>query len=146
MSLLRTCRLLPIGCWAHEVDAIAVSNTTLARPQSLDPVFAGEAGGLSGRPLFSRSTVMLAKVYKATAGAVPLIGIGGIESGETALAKIEAGASLVQLYTGLIYEGPPLIGRIKAHLAEAATRAGVGRIGDLTGTKADEWAARPLDD
>lgn len=130
---------------AHKVDAIAVSNTTLARPAGLDPLFANEAGGLSGRPLFERSTAVLARVYQATGGSVPLIGIGGIESGETALAKIEAGATLVQLYTALVYQGPALVGRIKQDLAAAVTAAGVARISDLTGRKAQQWAACPLD-
>lgn len=129
---------------AHHVDAIAVSNTTLARSGLRDPA-ASESGGLSGRPLFHRATAMLARVYVATEGRVPLIGIGGIDSPETALAKIEAGATLIQLYTGLIYEGPPLIGAIKAGLAEAVSKAGVASIGALTGRKAAEWAARPLD-
>ncbi len=128
---------------AHEVDAIAVSNTTLTRPGLGDPV-AKQAGGLSGRPLFHRSTVMLARMHQATAGRIPLVGIGGIDSGEAALAKIEAGASLLQLYTGLIYEGPGLIPRIKQHLADATRRAGAARVTDLTGRKAAEWAAKPL--
>jgi dihydroorotate dehydrogenase len=128
---------------AHRVDGIAVSNTTLARDHLIDPR-ARETGGLSGRPLFRRSTVMLAKVHGATGGSVPLIGIGGIDSGETALAKIEAGATLLQLYTGLIYEGPGLIGRIKAHLAAAVRGAGVSSVAELTGRRAKEWAAKPL--
>ncbi len=105
---------------------------------------AKESGGLSGRPLFHRSTVMLARMYQATAGKVPLIGIGGIDSGETALAKIEAGATLLQLYTGLIYEGPELVTRIKAHLASAVRSAGVRSIQDLTGRTAAQWAAKSL--
>jgi dihydroorotate dehydrogenase len=130
---------------AHGVDGIAVSNTTLTRPHLSDARLAQEAGGLSGRPLFHRSTVMLARVYRLTSGRIPLIGIGGIDSGATALAKIEAGGTLLQLYTGLIYEGPGLIDRIKRHLALAARRAGVSSIGALTGSKAEEWASKPLD-
>ncbi|MFA5950265.1 MAG: quinone-dependent dihydroorotate dehydrogenase [Hyphomicrobium sp.] len=126
------------------VDGIAVSNTTLARPPLTAPE-AKESGGLSGRPLFHRSTVMLARVYEATGGRIPLIGIGGIDSGEAALAKIEAGASLVQLYTGLIYEGPVLIGRIKTALSRAVKDRGAKSISDLTGTRAKEWAAKPLE-
>ena len=104
---------------AHKVDVIAVSNTTLARPTTLiDAAVVREAGGLSGRPVFHRSTAMLARVYQATGGRIPLIGAGGIDSGPAALAKIEAGASLLQVYTALVFEGPGLIGRIKAHLAE----------------------------
>jgi dihydroorotate dehydrogenase len=74
-----------------------------------------------------------------------LIGIGGIDSGETALAKIEAGASLLQLYTGLVYEGPGLIRRIKRHLTTAVAERGVSSIQKLVGTRATEWTARPLD-
>jgi dihydroorotate dehydrogenase len=127
----------------HGVDGIAVSNTTLDRTGLSDPI-AKEAGGLSGRPLFHRSTVVLARVYRATEGKVPLIGIGGIDSPETALAKIEAGASLLQLYTGLIYEGPGLIGRIKAHLAKVCRARGLESISELTGTRAAEWAAKAI--
>ncbi|HKZ97024.1 MAG TPA: quinone-dependent dihydroorotate dehydrogenase [Hyphomicrobiaceae bacterium] len=127
----------------HAVDGIAVSNTTLARSGLTDPN-AGEAGGLSGRPLFHRSTAMLSRIYEATGGRMPLIGIGGIDSGDAALAKIEAGATLVQLYTGLIYEGPGLIARIKEHLAAACRRAGVTSIASLTGTRSKHWAAKAI--
>jgi dihydroorotate dehydrogenase len=129
---------------AQRVDGIAVSNTTLSRRGLTDPG-ARQAGGLSGRPLFHRATVMLARVHQATAGQIPLIGIGGIDSGATALAKIEAGATLVQLYTGLIYEGAGLIQRIKDELAAAVRRAGARSITDLVGRNAADWAARPLE-
>ncbi|HEX9882221.1 MAG TPA: quinone-dependent dihydroorotate dehydrogenase [Hyphomicrobium sp.] len=129
---------------AHKVDGIAVSNTTLSR-FGLTDAAAREAGGLSGRPLFHRSTVSLARVYLATEGKVPLIGIGGIDSGQTALAKIAAGATLIQLYTGLIYEGPGLIARIKSHLAKAVRAANVAALTDLVGSEAKAWAAKPLD-
>ncbi|MEQ1653576.1 MAG: quinone-dependent dihydroorotate dehydrogenase [Hyphomicrobium sp.] len=128
---------------AHGVDGIAVSNTTLSRTGLTDGR-SGEAGGLSGRPVFNRATAMLARVYKATGGDIPLIGIGGIDSPETALAKVEAGATLLQLYTGLIYEGPGLIGRIKSRLADEARRAGPGGLSSIRGRKADDWARRPL--
>ena len=88
---------------------------------------------------------MLARVYQATAGQIPLIGIGGIDSGATALAKIEAGATLVQLYTGLIYEGAGLIQRIKDELAAAVRRDGARSIADLVGRNAADWAAKPLE-
>ena len=129
---------------SHSVDGIAVSNTTLSRHNLREPA-AREAGGLSGRPLFHRSTVMLAKVYEATQGRIPLIGIGGIDSGETAVAKIRAGATLVQLYTGLIYEGPGLIQRIKDELAAAVRRAGALAVTDLVGTATKTWAAKPIE-
>ena len=128
---------------AHAVDGIAVSNTTLARTGLKDPR-QSEAGGLSGRPVFSRATAMLARVYLATGGKIPLIGIGGIDSPETALAKIEAGATLLQLYTGLIYQGPGLIGRIKAHLAHELRQRGAASLADIRGCAAQEWAGRPL--
>lgn len=126
------------------VDGIAVSNTTISR-SGLTDANARQAGGLSGRPLFHRSTVMLARVYQATAGKIPLIGIGGIDSGATALAKIEAGATLVQLYTGLIYEGPRLIERIKHELAQGVRHAGAQSLSALIGNSAADWAAKPLD-
>lgn len=127
----------------NNVDGIAVSNTTLARPGLVDPN-AREPGGLSGRPLFQRATVMLARVYEATEGKVPLIGIGGIDSPDAALAKIEAGATLLQLYTGLVYEGPGLIGRINAHLSKVCAGRGVASITELVGTRAPEWAAKAI--
>jgi dihydroorotate dehydrogenase len=128
---------------AHDVDAIAVSNTTLARP-GLSGQAARQGGGLSGRPLFERATIMLARVYEATGGRVPLIGIGGVDSGEAALAKIEAGATLVQLYTGLVYEGPGLIGKIKASLVQACRDRSLRNVADLRGSKAAAWAKRAL--
>jgi dihydroorotate dehydrogenase len=130
---------------AHAVDGIAVSNTTLTRPGLATHPTAREAGGLSGAPLFHRSTVMLARVSIETGGKTPLIGIGGITSPESALAKIEAGASLVQLYTGLIYEGAGLIGRINDLLAAATRRTGAASITALVGSKSSEWAAQASD-
>src|SRR5690606_17497489 len=118
----------------HGVDGIAVSNTTLDRTGLQDSA-AREAGGLSGRPLFQRATIMLARVYQATGGKVPLIGIGGIDTPERALSKIEAGASLLQLYTGLIYEGADLIGRINAHFARTCRDRGASSIAQFTGTR-----------
>jgi dihydroorotate dehydrogenase len=129
---------------AHAVDGIAVSNTTLSRHATRD-ARRSEAGGLSGRPLFHRSTVMLAKVHQATGGKIPLVGIGGIDSPASALAKIEAGASLLQLYTGLIYEGPGLIGDMKRGLVTAVRRQGARSLSELRATRAAEWAAKPFE-
>jgi dihydroorotate dehydrogenase len=126
---------------SHGVDGIVVSNTTLSREGLSDP-FAKETGGLSGRPLFARATRMLAKIYNLSAGKLPLVGVGGVDSPESALAKIEAGASLLQLYTGLVFEGPSLIGRIKRTLIEAIERAGAESLKPLIGTRAKEWAAK----
>lgn len=128
---------------AHAVDGIAVSNTTLSRNGLVDSQ-ANKSGGLSGQPLFRRSTAMLARVFEATGGKIPLIGVGGIDSGETALEKIEAGATLLQLYTGLVYAGPGLIGEIKSHLAREVRRRGHSELASLRGTKTKQWAAMPL--
>lgn len=130
----------------HDVDAIAISNTTLSRSGLVDERTGQEPGGLSGRPIFNRTTIVLARVHELTRGAIPLIGIGGIDSGPSALAKIEAGATLLQLYTGLIFEGPSLIPRIKQHLSDAVTRSGKSTVADLIGCKASDWANRSLED
>jgi dihydroorotate dehydrogenase len=123
-------------------DGIAVSNTTLARDGLAEAALAMEAGGLSGRPLLERSTTMLARVYLLTGGRIPLIGIGGIESGAAAIAKLEAGATLLQLYTGLVFEGPGLIGRIKAELVDYVQRERLAHVAEATGRRAQEWANR----
>jgi dihydroorotate dehydrogenase len=128
---------------AHGVDGIIVSNTTLSREGVGGTLaFARESGGLSGHPLFARSTRMLARVYQLTQGKLPLIGVGGIDSGEAALAKIEAGATLLQLYTGLVFEGPGLIGRIKRALVAAMSKDGFASLTPLIGRRAGEWAER----
>jgi dihydroorotate dehydrogenase len=93
----------------HAVDGLIATNTTVAREEVAGHRHAGEMGGLSGRPLFTRSTEILRKLSRALGGRVPLIGVGGIHSGADARAKIDAGASLVQVYTGFIYRGPELI-------------------------------------
>lgn len=129
---------------SRAVDGIVVSNTTLSRDGLTERSFAAETGGLSGRPLFARATRMLARVYRLTQGQLPLIGVGGISSGETALAKIEAGASLLQLYTGLVFEGPRLIGNIKRTLIAAMDNADVSGLGPLVGRRAGEWSERSL--
>ncbi len=102
---------------AHRIDALIVSNTTLERPASLRSAFAGESGGLSGAPLKPFALKALEAAAEAAGGRLPLIAVGGIASGEDAFARIRAGASAVQVYSALIYEGPGLIGRIKRDLA-----------------------------
>ncbi len=131
---------------AHNVDGIAVSNTTLSRPASIaGAVHGDEAGGLSGAPLFQRSTVMLARVYQLTKGDIPLIGIGGIDSGKTALAKIRAGATLVQLYTGLVYGGADLIRDMHETLSAHVRQNKYRSITDAVGRDAQIWADKSLD-
>ena len=100
----------------HSVDGLIATNTTIGRDEIAGHKHAGEAGGLSGRPLFARSTAVLHKLSKALGGKVALIGVGGILTGADAHAKIEAGASLVQVYTGFVYRGPDLIGRARRAL------------------------------
>ncbi len=129
---------------ANGIDGIIISNTTLARDNLRDQALIREAGGLSGRPAFLRTTRTLARVYQLTKGKLPLIGVGGIDSGETALAKIEAGASLIQLYTGLVFEGPGLIGRIKRTLVEAMARDTCETLQPLIGRRASDWAEAKL--
>ena len=101
----------------HGVDALIVSNTTLDRPETLRSRHRYEAGGLSGAPLRDRAMAALRAAAEASAGRLPLIAVGGIDSGEEAYRRIRAGASAVQLYSALVFEGPGLIGRIKRDLA-----------------------------
>jgi dihydroorotate dehydrogenase len=101
------------------IDGLTVSNTTIARPETLqDKALAVQAGGLSGKPLFAPSTKMLAETFLRVERKIPLIGVGGVDSAEAAWAKIRAGASLVQLYSAMVYKGPGLIGDIKRGLVE----------------------------
>ncbi len=116
-----------------ELDGLIVGNTTVARPDSLTGRHRDEAGGLSGRPLFAPSTRVLGEIYRLTRGRVPLIGVGGIGGAAEAYAKIRAGASLVQLYTALVYQGPGLIAEINAGLAEMLRRDGFSRISEAIG-------------
>ncbi|HEX8663483.1 MAG TPA: quinone-dependent dihydroorotate dehydrogenase [Beijerinckiaceae bacterium] len=100
------------------IDGLIVSNTTITRPPMLrETALAKETGGLSGKPLFGLSTTMLAETFLRVEGRVPLIGVGGVDSAEAAWTKIRAGASLVQLYTALVYKGPALVGEIKQGLS-----------------------------
>ena len=120
-----------------KIDGIIVSNTTVARPATLRSANAPEPGGLSGRPLFEPSTAVLAEIYRRTHGRIPLVGVGGVASGEDAYAKIRAGASLVQLYSALVYQGPALIGRIKRDLLVCLKRDGFTHVAEAVGSGAD---------
>ena len=101
----------------HGIDALIVANTTLDRPNSLKSTQRDEAGGLSGAPLKARATAALSAAAEASAGRLPLIAVGGIDSGAEAYERIRAGASAVQIYSALVYEGPGLVRRIKRDLA-----------------------------
>jgi dihydroorotate dehydrogenase len=126
----------------HRVDGMIVSNTTVARPASLrEQDKARERGGLSGRPLFRLSTRVLAETFVRAEGAFPLVGAGGIDSGAAAIAKVKAGATLVQLYTALIYRGIGLVSEIKADLLAAVKRGNRGSLVALVGVDAAEITA-----
>lgn len=120
---------------AYKVDGIIVSNTTISRPEGLRSRQAFEGGGLSGRPLFKPSTEALRKVYRFTEGKIPLIGVGGISSVEDVWEKMEAGASLVQLYSALVYEGLELIPRLLKELSAKLEKNGISHISEITGRK-----------
>jgi dihydroorotate dehydrogenase len=123
------------------MDGMIVSNTTVARPDWLKDRQATETGGLSGRPVFAPSTRVLAQVYERVEGRFPLIGVGGLDSAETALAKIEAGATLVQFYTAMVFKGPGLAREIADGLAAVCRREGMDSIRQLVGRRAGAIAA-----
>lgn len=118
----------------HRIDALIVSNTTLDRPDGLHAPDRGEAGGLSGAPLKARASAALAAAADAAAGRLPLIAVGGIDSGAEAWARIRAGASAVQIYSALIYEGPGLVGRIKRDLAARLRAEGFSTVAEAVGS------------
>ena len=122
---------------SRRVDGMIVANTTLARPLTLrEQARAKEQGGLSGRPLFRLSTRMVAETYVRAEGAFPLVGVGGIDSGGAALTKIRAGASLIQLYSSLVYKGLGLVESIKSDLASTLLRTGREQLSEIVGADA----------
>ncbi|WOH81199.1 quinone-dependent dihydroorotate dehydrogenase [Bradyrhizobium sp. BEA-2-5] len=133
---------------SRRVDGMIVANTTLARPSTLrEENRAKEQGGLSGRPLFRLSTRMVAETYVRVEGAFPLIGVGGVDSGGAALTKIRAGASLIQLYSSLVYKGLGLVDEIKRDLTSTLLRTGRDSLSDIVGADAatitaEDWPVR----
>lgn len=125
-------------CLTMKVDAVIVSNTTISRPP-LKSSHAHEAGGLSGAPLFRLSTVQLARMHAMTDGKLALIGAGGIASAEDAWQKLRAGASLLQLYSALVYQGPQLIADILRGLSGRLDEHGFSRLHEVTGSGRQEW-------
>ena len=126
---------------ARKVDGMIVSNTTVSRPAGLHATAqAKEAGGLSGSPLFGLSTQVLAQVFLRVERQFPLVGVGGIASAADAISKLEAGASLLQLYSALVFRGPGLIGQIKQGLVRELTRRSMSGLDALTGSNAAGWA------
>jgi dihydroorotate dehydrogenase len=127
-------------CVAEGVQGLIVGNTTISRPDALKSRHAGEPGGLSGKPLQPLSTFMLARAYVLAKGRLTLIGSGGVFTGSEALLKIQAGASLVQLYTSFAFHGPALIPRLKTELLAALRDARFANVQDAIGTRAAELA------
>jgi dihydroorotate dehydrogenase len=122
---------------SRRVDGMIVGNTTLGRPSTLrEQGRAKEGGGLSGRPLFRLSTRMVAETYVRAEGAFPLVGVGGIDSGGGALTKIRAGASLIQLYSSLVYKGLALVEEIKSDLSSTLLRTGHDSLSEIVGADA----------
>ncbi len=120
------------------LDAVIATNTTLSR-EGLTSAHRAETGGLSGAPLFEKSTRVLARLSHLTDGRIPLIGVGGIDSAETAYAKIRAGASAVQLYSALVYDGMSLVGRVARGLDALLERDGFASVAAAVGTGRDAW-------
>jgi len=118
---------------ATGVDGLIVGNTTVERPAWLKSSEKNEAGGLSGAPLLQSSTACLSEIYRLTKGRIPLIGCGGVASGADAYAKIKAGASLVQVYSAMVFQGPGLANRIKGELAACLRADGYTSVGDAVG-------------
>jgi dihydroorotate dehydrogenase len=119
---------------------LIVSNSTISREAVAGLEHADEMGGLSGKPLFALSTRRLAQMRQRV-GSLPIIGVGGIHSPHTALAKIEAGADAIQLYSALVFGGLDLLDRLKRGLIAGLRASGKARIADLVGTRTDDWAA-----
>ncbi|MEO6035761.1 MAG: dihydroorotate dehydrogenase (quinone), partial [Verrucomicrobiota bacterium] len=124
---------------SRRISGIVASNTTIARPQTskrcLEKIYS-ETGGLSGRPLRQRSIEMIRHIFKQTRGALPIIGVGGVFDAADAFAKIRAGASLVQIYTGLVYEGPSIARNIVTKLKRRLAEEGFAGLKDAVGVGA----------
>ncbi|MFD2206938.1 quinone-dependent dihydroorotate dehydrogenase [Kiloniella antarctica] len=115
------------------LDGLTITNTTIERPDTLKSKYCSETGGLSGAPLFDASTKVLFDMYRLTEGKIPLIGVGGISSGEQAYKKIRAGASLIQLYSALVYYGPPLVTEILEDLTKLIKHDGYQSVSEAVG-------------
>ena len=119
----------------YNVEALIVSNTTDKNRESLSNINKLEKGGLSGKPLEKRSNELINKFYKILKNKIKIIGVGGVDSGQSAYQKIISGASLVQLYTGMIYQGPSIASKISEELINILDKEGVKNISDIVGSK-----------
>lgn len=122
------------------IDGVIISNTTLSRTGLKSGTNAGQSGGLSGKPVFQRSNIVLAKLRKAIGHELPIIGVGGVSDARSAAEKLRAGADLVQLYTGMIYQGPGIAASICKGLSEICAQEGLANICDIKGSKTDHYA------
>jgi dihydroorotate dehydrogenase len=129
---------------ASSLDGVMISNTTLSRAGIVESATAREAGGLSGAPLFLRSTIMLARFRQQLPKTLPLIGIGGIGNAENAWDKLEAGASLIQLYSCMVYEGPMIARKICKGIAAKMDKENLSDLSQVTGRRSSDWANREL--
>ncbi|KAK3772990.1 hypothetical protein RRG08_036324 [Elysia crispata] len=123
------------------VDGLIVSNTTVSRPDSLQSKHKTEVGGLSGAPLTAKSLETIRDMYALTKGEMPIVGVGGVSTGQEAYNKIKAGASLIQMYTALVYHGPPVIGKIKREMDELLRHDGFSHISEAVGIEAQSQKA-----
>lgn len=126
------------------IDGLIVSNTTNARPSSLLSKYKSESGGLSGAPIRNLSTECIRTMYRLTDGAIPIIGVGGVGSGKDALEKLKAGASLIQVYSMMVYEGPGVVSRIREELVDLLVEGGFERVEDAVGVDCEDiyWRRR----
>jgi dihydroorotate dehydrogenase len=129
---------------ASGIDGLIVSNTTLSRPVGTAVPHRSETGGLSGAPLFERSTIVLAKMRQALGPDMPLIGVGGVQTAEDVIAKMEAGANLVQLYTSMVYHGFGIAREIASELARLLDARDIASVVQLTNSSVEYWASRPV--
>lgn len=116
-----------------KIDGLIISNTTIDRSNLINTEFSNEIGGLSGAPITEKSTQMIAEMYKLTKGQIPIIGVGGVFTGEDAYQKVLAGASLIQIYTSFIYHGPPIVSKIKSELDECLRKNGYENLKNAVG-------------
>jgi dihydroorotate dehydrogenase len=130
---------------ARGIDGMIVSNTTLDRYDSLkESSKKSEAGGLSGKPLFEKSTIALAKTRQRVGTDMPLIGAGGIHDGKSAIEKIRAGANLVQFYSSMVYGGPGMVGQMIKDMGDFLTTIDAQSIEAVRGQSTKEWAEKEL--
>lgn len=128
---------------ARGIDGLIVSNTTISRSGVSGPT-TSEGGGLSGRPLFERSTIVLAKMRRRVGAGLPIVGVGGIATGADAAEKLRAGATALQAYTAFVYAGPSFAAKVLGGLSDILSREGARAVAELTGSATNRWADRPL--